>query len=175
MGSHILFAGTLRMNAPAASGILQDLALRLPDERFRLEGGQVELGAFRRALARLRVPNVRRAEHEALLALGAQMEVAGHAHMTWTIDSGAVGKRALRDAEKEQVLANLIAAWKDMPELRLGQMLTLAAGPDLFLVDDTLLIDRVESFRASRLACPHDTPGCKLGARCAHCLRWPGR
>jgi hypothetical protein len=59
-----------------------------------------------------------------------------------------VGKRIIMRAESErdksEVLERLLWAWFAAPELRLGQLISNAAGDDLFYIEDYELLERVE-------------------------------
>jgi hypothetical protein len=52
--------------------------------------------------------------------------------------------RAKTDKEKELVLLKLLIAWKQVPELRLGQLIAISIGRDPFYVEDFDIVDKVE-------------------------------
>lgn len=57
--------------------------------------------------------------------------------------------RANTDSDKEVIMRRLLAVWKCMPELRLGQLIMNATNnPDIFYVEDFDLLKCVEDFAA---------------------------
>lgn len=69
--------------------------------------------------------------------------------------------RALSDDDKEEIMARLLAAWKAVPEQRLGQLLGNALGQErphqqlrerLLLIEDQVLTRVVERFANERRA-----------------------
>lgn len=55
--------------------------------------------------------------------------------------------RADEDYEKTLLIERLLAAWKDLPYMRLGQLIVNAEHGDPFYTEDYDLIDKVEAFR----------------------------
>jgi hypothetical protein len=55
-------------------------------------------------------------------------------------------KRALTSEQKELLIKRLLVAWNKSSYLRLGQLLSNAAGNDLFNIEDQTLIEKVEVF-----------------------------
>jgi len=56
--------------------------------------------------------------------------------------------RALTDQQKRAVVERLLAAWRVVPKLRLGQLLinSEGLGRDLFYIEDETLAELVEAF-----------------------------
>lgn len=81
---------------------------------------------------------------------------------------GPVPGRAETDEQKQDIAARLLAAWRRVPDQRLGQMLFNAIGrakadhpdgfPSLIHVEDEALVEVVEAF-ADRHARPSPEPG----------------
>jgi len=53
--------------------------------------------------------------------------------------------RAFSDSEKELIINKLLFAWKALPNLRLGQLLSNSIDKDLFYIEDFILIEKVEN------------------------------
>jgi hypothetical protein len=53
--------------------------------------------------------------------------------------------RAITEAQKREVIEQLLKLWEQAPELRLGQMISNAVAGDPFYIEDYDLIRRIEA------------------------------
>lgn len=57
-----------------------------------------------------------------------------------------LSERAETDSEKEEVMRRILEVWKQVPQLRLTQLIVNSVGPDPFYIEDKKLVQSVENY-----------------------------